>query len=358
MKKQILNILWLILLNPLAAQADLEGLLFVPKVFAHDIETDPENDRIQIPVLQQPSKTSPPIASITRAGIKNLAGQPLYVPEFRYEEKALPVIEHKGGWYKVGLQSSQTMGEFPEKFALIGWVNLENAEFQTISEFLEQSMISLNDWDEMLYKSPETKEKFKVIFPRIKILGTARLKPENLVKTSVPCEIPFYADSNKQKLIGICPQNFSFIHGAECEGPKDSTNIFCLKVYVLGEANGLYNIAFKNDLILFRKNQLNMNLLKKDPDFGFYTGWVEKTQFDSLKPLKAEESKAAQAAITGQNLNEHKDVQVQERKTVQGQDWLRVKIIDHCGEEKSYGEGWLPVRLNKKINFNFISRGC
>jgi len=358
MKNQILTILMLVLINPPAAFADLDGLLFYPKVLSHDVEADPANDKIQIPVLQQPLKTSPVIASITRAGIKNSAGQVLHVPEFEYEEKALPVIEHKGNWYKIGLQSSETMGEFPENFAAVGWVNLENAKFQTIPEFLNQSMVSLNDWDEMLYKSPETKEKFKVVFPRIKTLGTVRLKPENLAKTTVPCEIPFYANSNKQKLIGICPQNFSFIHGAECEGPKDHTNIFCLKMYVLGEANGLYNIAFKKDLVQFRKNQLNMALLQQDPDFKFHMGWVEKAQFEILKPLTAEEAKAAQSAMSGQESQEHKDVQVQEHKTVQGQDWVRVKIIDHCSDGKSYGEGWLPVRVNKKINFNFISRGC
>ncbi|MGZ5280514.1 MAG: hypothetical protein ACXWC9_11250 [Pseudobdellovibrionaceae bacterium] len=359
MKNKILALLFLVVLNPPSASADLVGILDLPMDLSSDSETESPINKFAIPVFREPSKTSPVVASISNAGPLTTSGQDIYMTRFHYEQQALAVIERKGAWYKVGFESAETQSEFPENFAVVGWVNLEEAKFKTISEFLQQSMVSLNIWDHMLYKVPGSSEKFKVVFPQIKIQGTIRLKPEKLNSTSVPCEILFYADSNKQKLIGICPQNFSFIHGAQCENPDDLANVFCLKVYVLNEANGLYQIAFKKDLVQFRKNQMDVKLLKTYPEFHFHTGWVDKTHFENLSASSPTEVATAQGEMTnGASLRPIKDADVVEHKTVQGQDWVRVKIKQNCSDEKIYGEGWLPVRLNKKINFNFSSGGC
>ncbi len=349
----------LILFRPTCSWADLEGLLFIPKLLSHDIEVTPAEQKMSLNMQKEPVKNSPVLATISRAEIKAPGGQIYVVPEFRSEETALPVLEHQGNWYKIGLLTASEPGMgFPEKFALQGWVYIENGEYQSIPDFLQNTMAELVEWDQTLYKSPDRPETFRVSFPSVRFLGTVRLKPENLKKTNVPCEIPFYADANKQKLIGICPQNFSFLHGAECEGPKDSSHIFCLQVYVLEDKNGLYKIAFKNDLVQFRKNQLDMKLLKQDPDFKFNTGWVDKGNFDNLKPLTESDRKTALRSIIGTDVIDHKGVEVLEHRKVQGQDWLRIKLMDHCADEKSYGEGWTPLRRNKKINFSYISRGC
>lgn len=316
-------------------------------------------------IYQEANMKSPTVATVSKPAedqptqIKDTSGNVLHAPELRYEDLGFPILESKSGWHKVGL-SREIQEGFPTSMTVVGWIPSSAGEYQTLGTLFKNSMTEIAIWDRTLFKGPGSKEKIKVSFPSLKILGTARLK-SNAFKKTGPCEIPFFTDDKGTKLIGICPQNFSFLHGSECANPQNAGTpeaIFCLQVYVLEETARYYKVAFKSDLVRFRKDRLQPGTPFEDSEYAFRYGWVEKSHFDKITPMTAVEHESAQNSVIGRELKSIRGVEVLEVKTVGPDEWLRVKVIEHCSEEKSYGEGWLPVHTGDKVTFSVIARGC